>query len=185
MYYPNRVLLGQCFSTSVGIRGFGPEVKERMEYKELLDVSNFTIAALTRSIYRMGLSGELINTQVADEYAADDIIQMLVHSGLKIEGSTPEELTQSFLETMNKLGAVGKVEFPDVSDTEVTVTLKDCVMNTVVSLTKASHPDAIPVCAWMSILSASMLKSTGKVMTVSDYSWDAGSNTCKFKLTME
>ncbi len=156
-----------------------------MDYKGLLDVSNFTIAALTRSIYRMGLSGELITTQVTDEYAADDLLQLLRDSGLAVEGTTPEVLLKSFTELMNKLGAVGTVEIPSSTDSNIDVTLHDCVFNTVVGLTRHSHPDAIPVCPWMSILSASMYRTTNKTLTVSKYEWDEKTNTCKFRLEME
>ncbi|MCF2138183.1 MAG: hypothetical protein K9W43_13210 [Candidatus Thorarchaeota archaeon] len=156
-----------------------------MDYKGLLDVSNFSIAAIIRSIYKMGLTGELITTQVTDEYAADDILELLHDSKLTVEGSNPDEVTQSFMELMNTLGAVRSVGFPSVTEDVIEVSLQDCVFNTATKLIRKSSPNEIPVCTWISILSAAIYKSTNKTLTVSKYEWDEATNTCKFKLTME
>ncbi len=156
-----------------------------MEYKELTDVSNLIIAAIMRSLFRMGLSGELITTQVADEYDSEDLMDLLEDSGLKLEGADQGTILNSFVELMNKLGAVQDVSVPTNSGNTMEIVLKDCVFNTAAKLLRKNLDNYIPACSWMSILASTMKRVTGNTVSISHYSWDDSTNSCTFKIEME
>ena len=74
-----------------------------MEYRGLLDVTNLIVASVARSITRMGLSGELIISQVASEFAEEDIAASAKYAGLEVTGDTVQAVLDSFVEQMEKL----------------------------------------------------------------------------------
>jgi len=156
-----------------------------MEYKELLDVSNLIVAAVARSITRMGLTGDLIITQVAEELSFDDIQASIKHSGLEVTGSSVDEIMESFNAQMAKLGAVQKIDINKASESEYTVNLSDCSLIPATQLIRGDNPTMIPPCTWMALLTSSVKISTNKNAQVDACEWKASTNTCEFKIIVE
>ena len=71
-----------------------------MEYRGLLDVTNLIVASVARSVTRMGLSGELIISQVASEFAEADIAAAAKFAGLEVTGDSVQAVLDSFVSQM-------------------------------------------------------------------------------------
>ncbi len=156
-----------------------------MDYKQLLDVSNLIVASVARSITRMGLSGDLIITQVATEMESDDIQKSIAHSGLEVTGTDVDSVLNSFNEQMAKLGAVQKIDIQKISDSEYKINLGDCALIPATQLIRGDNPTLIPPCAWMALLSSSIEKKTSNTSVVTACRWKPDSNTCEFTLSVE
>ncbi len=156
-----------------------------MEYKDLINLTNIIIATVARSIMRMGLSGDLIVSQVSSEFAEDDIRKLVDYAGLKFSGNDTKSTVDSFVELMNKLGAVQKVTLTNISDSEVEIELADCVLIPATALIRGNNRTLIPPCAWMAMLVAAISESGGKVANLSEALWKPETNTCAFKLSLE
>ncbi|MFW9801782.1 MAG: hypothetical protein ACFFFC_03980 [Candidatus Thorarchaeota archaeon] len=156
-----------------------------MEYKDLVNVSNIIIAAVARSLMRMGLSGDLLISQVSSQFAEVDLRELVEYAGLGFGGDGAKSTVESFVDAMNKLGAVQNVTITGMSDSEIGIELADCALIPATNLIRGDDPALIPPCAWMAMLTAAITESGGKIANVSEALWQPEKNTCAFKITLE
>ncbi|MFW9846476.1 MAG: hypothetical protein ACFFD6_07000 [Candidatus Thorarchaeota archaeon] len=156
-----------------------------MEYKDLVNLSNIIIAAVARSLMRMGLSGDLLISQVSSQFAEKELRELVKYAGLDFSGDNAKSTVENFVDTMNKLGAAQNVTLAGMSDTEIEIELADCALIPATNLIRGDNPTLIPPCAWMAMLTSAVSEAEGKAANVSEALWQPEKNTCAFKITLE
>jgi hypothetical protein len=155
-----------------------------MEYKQLLDTSNVVVAAMAKALENMGLSSPLIISQVAG-ILNDEAKELAASTGISINGSDVNSITDSFVEEMKKLGAAQRVELVSVGDSEVVIDLGECIFAPATKAIRGSDLTMIPPCPFMAVLTAALKAGTGKDFGVTNCDWKPELNTSVFTLSTE
>jgi hypothetical protein len=155
-----------------------------MEYKELLDVSNIIVATLSKSMTRMGLSGDFIVTQMAEEYATPEIQELVIHAAGDITSDDVEGVLEEYLAIMDELMAVQELEVLEKSDSEIKIKFRHCAFATVAAIIRNGDINKIPPCPWVALLTSSLERAAGVNATIDASEWDEEENACIMTITM-
>jgi hypothetical protein len=158
-----------------------------MEYKELLNMSNIIIAVLSKSMMNMGLSGELIISQVSDQFMTKEIQLLMADVDTNISGEDLEFL-QSFGEKLLETGAVQKVDIEPIvepGNRSFKIGIGDCCFMPATQAIRSGDSTIIPPCPWLSFLTAAATAKAGEPVNVIACNWKPELNTCEFTIQKE
>ncbi|MHA1907281.1 MAG: hypothetical protein ACW98Y_08300 [Candidatus Thorarchaeota archaeon] len=156
-----------------------------MDFKGMVDVSNLIVATMQEAMNNMGLNGDLILAQVKNAIGAESIQNLMVSSGIKIEGTDVTSVLQSWKAAMNELGAAQRCEIVSNGSSEIVVDLGECVFAPATAIIRGDDKEAIPPCPFIGMLSASLTKATGKVFDLTRCQFKPEMNTSIFTLVAE
>ena len=152
-----------------------------MELKQLLDLTNLVIASISRSTMKMGLSGELMITQVASELASDDMQRgMIERHAEKLRGKTPHAMGKLFFQALIYAGAIQKMDGERLSDGKFKMCLGDCIFLPSCTLIRDGDNTVIAPCPWMSIFSSVINTNTDLKMDIDSCVYSPEVNMCDF-----
>ncbi|MFW9843712.1 MAG: hypothetical protein ACFFEV_03985 [Candidatus Thorarchaeota archaeon] len=156
-----------------------------MEYKELLDLSNLVISVMQGAMGRMGLSPDLILAQVKDHMTSTEMQDVFSNYGLKISGSDVKSISDSFVSTMNELGAAQRCIVEKADDSELVIDIGECAFAPATKIIRGDDREAIPPCPFISMLSAAIEVNLGKSASVERCQWKPELNTSVFTISLE
>ena len=152
-----------------------------MEFKQLLSLSNLVVAALSRSMMKMGLSGELIVSQVASELASEDMQRgMMERHAAALQGKSSHEMGEVFFQALIHAGAIQKMDGERISDEKFKMCLGDCIFLPSCTLIRDGDNTQIPPCPWMSIFSSVINTNTDLRMDIDTCLYIPEKNMCDF-----
>ncbi|TXT57527.1 MAG: hypothetical protein BAJATHORv1_10229 [Candidatus Thorarchaeota archaeon] len=155
-----------------------------MEYKELLDVSNIIVATLSKSMTRMGLSGDFIVTQMAEEFGSADIRELVIHAAGDITSETVDGVLEEYATIMDELMAVQEFEVLEKTESQIKLKLKHCAFATVSTIIRDGDKTKIPPCPWIALLTSALNRQTESKAYIESSEWDEDTNTCLMTISL-
>lgn len=156
-----------------------------MDYKHLLDTTNFLFASIVDAAEDMGLSVDLIIAQVANGFE-HDVRQLLLETDIdleKIEDSKdiPDEI-QHWADAIKSIELVHRCNIVEASDSKAIIDIGDCILNPACNIVEKHSEKGIPPCPWIAILYAGVEEKYGKQIHLESCKHETDSNSRVFEL---